>query len=202
MAAQFLFKVVSSYALLVSATPITSSIAAAPPGASMAQPPIFAGSGCAGDTDASWSGGVDSLTLVYPVLSGKTGPGISISDSRHNCQFVFDIAYPDNYQYSVSSVSYAGAASLDAGGTATPSGLSYFSGGTPQITWSTTLTGPYNGGYSAVYTPSAADTVWSPCGGGDSLLDVNSVALANRNAQVAGSVTVSNATVSLQWRTC
>jgi hypothetical protein len=76
-----------------------------------------------------------TVTLIFDSYIASIGPGISVTDSRKNCQLNVDIRYPGGFQYSILSADYRGYASLQQGISGTLKSTYYFAGQTAQVSF-------------------------------------------------------------------
>jgi hypothetical protein len=68
------------------------------------------------------------FTLIFDEYVASIGPGVSITESRKNCQLDINLQYPSGFQYSVFNADYRGYAALDPNVTGTQQSTYYFSG--------------------------------------------------------------------------
>lgn len=73
------------------------------------------------------------MTLIFDQYVASQGKGISVTESRKNCQLNIALLYPSGFQYSVFSADYRGYAALDKGVNGTQKSTYYFSGQTAQV---------------------------------------------------------------------
>jgi hypothetical protein len=73
------------------------------------------------------------VTLIFDSYIASTGPGISVTEQRKNCQLNVDLQYPGGFQYSILSADYRGYAAIQKGITGTLKSTYYFSGQTAQV---------------------------------------------------------------------
>ncbi|KAH8728293.1 hypothetical protein GQ44DRAFT_609335 [Phaeosphaeriaceae sp. PMI808] len=150
---------------------------------------VSGGSGCPqGSIDVDWTD--NKLFPIYfnKQFTAKVGRGTEITDSRKNCQINLKLEYEPGFSFSVYQADYTGWADLDAGVTGTVKSTYYFSGTTDQSSVALSLPGPSHGRY---YKQDNVDlAVWSPCGPGEALLNVNSeVSLSPSGTYLSGTLT-------------
>jgi hypothetical protein len=125
-------------------------------------------------------------------FTASVGSRSDATDSRKNCQINLKLTYEPGFSFSVYSADYAGWADLDGGVTGIVKSTYYFSGKTDQVrsnpyisrhcAWfanacsqasaALSLNGPFHGKYFKQDDVNLA--VWSPCGPGEALFNVNS----------------------------
>jgi hypothetical protein len=94
----------------------------------------YGGTGCPqGSVGSIISEDGTTMTLIFDSYVASMGSGISITESRKNCQLNIDLLYPAGFQYSVFSADYRGYVALDKGVTGTQKSIYYFSGQTAQV---------------------------------------------------------------------
>jgi hypothetical protein len=99
----------------------------------------YGGTGCPQGTMSSQiSEDRTTVTLIFDSYIASIGPGISVTDSRKNCQLNVDIRYPGGFQYSILSADYRGYASLQQGISGTLKSTYYFAGQTAQVSFLST----------------------------------------------------------------
>ncbi|EMR67605.1 putative secreted protein [Eutypa lata UCREL1] len=103
----------------------------------------------------------------------ETGPGLTASSARKNCQLSVGITYPGGWQFSIFKADYRGYANLPIGHRGVARAAYYFSGQTQQIESNTNIVGPIDNNYIKTDTFGLESTVWSPCGY-DGILNINS----------------------------
>jgi hypothetical protein len=116
-----------------------------------------------------------SLTMYpdfSPAFTARVGSRADATDSRKNCQLNLKLSYDSGFSFSVYSADYTGWADLDSGVTGTVKASYYFSGETEQGSAALSIPGPFHGKYFKQDNVDLA--VWSPCGAGEALLNVNS----------------------------
>lgn len=132
------------------------------------------------------------MTLIFDQYVASMGKGISITESRKNCQLNIDLLYPAGFQYSIFSADYRGYVALDKGVNGTQKSIYYFSGQTAQVcssvvdqvsfsqsNWifqsstSTNFVGPVSKDYLIHDEATSVSAVLSPCGA-EGMLNINS----------------------------
>ena len=73
------------------------------------------------------------MTLIFDQYVASMGKGITLTESRKNCQLNVDLLYPSGFQFSIFSADYRGFVALDKGVTGTQKSTYYFSGQTAQV---------------------------------------------------------------------
>lgn len=100
----------------------------------MSKQVTYGGTGCPQGSVASIiSEDGTTMTLIFDSYVASMGKGISITESRKNCQLNIDLLYPAGFQYSVFSADYRGYVDLDKGVNGTQKSTYYFSGQTAQV---------------------------------------------------------------------
>ncbi|KAI5809203.1 secreted protein [Pyronema omphalodes] len=170
----------------------------------------YGGSGCPqGSASVSLSTDRQSFTVILDKYIVNTGPDVSITNSRKNCQLNVRLHYPGGFQYSVYSSDYRGYVQLDKGVTGTQKATYYFAGNTAQASAEFKVSGPISQDYLAHDETSFTSTVWSPCGE-FAALNVNSQIRVDNSGNrkgtglmttdsIDGKVTFK---VGVQWRQC
>ncbi|KAF2820735.1 hypothetical protein CC86DRAFT_304601 [Ophiobolus disseminans] len=192
-----------------------ATVATPVPGAASAAPSSFritnvvsAGSGCPqGSIDVKWTD-----NKIFPIyfnreFTAKVGSGKDVVDSRKNCQINLKLEYEQGFSFAVYSADYAGWADLDNGVTGTVKATYYFSGEQDQTSSAVTLDGPFHGKYYK--SDDVPLAVWSPCGKGEALFNVNSEVYLNPIATPAQGVLASTReggrltnNLYFQWKKC
>ncbi|KAF9523167.1 hypothetical protein CPB83DRAFT_863286 [Crepidotus variabilis] len=187
-----------------------NTIATGPPGFNITSLGVN-GSGCpAGTFSHSFSDDNTAMTLSFNQYYAKAGPGVSISQSRKNCQLTASIVVPPGYTFGISSVEYRGYYQLDKDVEARQAALYYFQGNIAQAAAQSTYKGPVDGRfYTYQDTFDLGSTVLAPCGGSSVLNINNDVRINNaKNREGSGFIaadSVENSlltTYNFQWRTC
>jgi hypothetical protein len=169
----------------------------------------YGGTGCPQGTMSSQiSNDRTVVTLIFDAYIASIGPGISVTESRKNCQLNIDLDYPGGFQYSILSADYRGYSAIQKGVTGTLKSTYYFSGQTAQSSTTYKFEGPITGDYLKHDEADSTSIVWSPCG---------AAGMLNINSQVRLESTVSSATgllttdstdlkfkqvVYVQWQKC
>jgi hypothetical protein len=122
-------------------------------------------------------------------FTARVGTRADVVDSRKNCQINLKLEYDSGFSFSVYSADYSGWADLDTGVTGTVKATYYFSGSTDQSSAALSIPGPFHGKY---YKQDNVDlAVWSPCGAGEALFNVNSEVALTPLATAANGVLAS-----------
>ncbi|KAH7391112.1 hypothetical protein DE146DRAFT_155845 [Phaeosphaeria sp. MPI-PUGE-AT-0046c] len=134
---------------------------------------VSGGSGCPqGSIDIDWT---DQKVLPISFdrqFTAKVGSSASVEESRKNCQINLKLQYEPGFSFSVYQADYTGWADLDNGVKGTVKATYYVSGQQEQCSAALTLNGPFHGKY---YKQDNVDlAVWSPCGAGEALFNINS----------------------------
>ncbi|PGG99626.1 hypothetical protein AJ80_09321 [Polytolypa hystricis UAMH7299] len=188
--------------------PIVSGLAVSrgnSPGGVKITEAIYAGSGCnQGTLDVNISPSGDLCPIYTKDLVARDGPNVSITETRKNCLLSLRLEYPKGWSFSVLAVDYNGYLKLGKDTTA-QSGTTYYFSDEPtnvlasQVSFEGPLTGRFKRQDDLVWT------TWSPCGKGESLLNINQSVLVRGTGTIAGTVTdgdLFGTTVQLKWREC
>src|SRR5690606_1809372 len=136
-------------------------------------------------------------------------PGISVLQSRKNCQINVNLHYPAGFQYSILGVDARGFIALDKGVTATQKTTYYFAGEQIQASTQTDFAGPVSKDYLIHDEIPFTSTVWAPCGQVQAL-NINSQVRIDNSKNSSGSGLVSTDSVDgkvtfvvgVNWQTC
>lgn len=198
---------------------MASVVAAAPAAATTAVAPnpsqvylnglAYGGTGCTQGTVGSFiSADRQTFTLIFDNYVASIGPGVSITDTRKNCQLNLDLQYPGGFQYSILSTIFRGYVGIDKGITATQSATYYFSGQNAQSRTSTVFYVPKSLDYEVESDVALTSTVWSPCGAPVSLNIDSAILLRSSNPNAGGLITDDSIDgkvtfqVGVQWQKC
>ncbi len=125
----------------------------------------YGGTGCpAGTASASLSSDATAFHLIFDRFIASVGPGISLPESRKNCQVNILFHVPDGYTYALRSVDLHGYADLASGAKGMVKTSSYFQGQAPTASAWTTFTGPYQNNWQVHDEVDTASLIWAPCG--------------------------------------
>ncbi|EPS41783.1 hypothetical protein H072_4293 [Dactylellina haptotyla CBS 200.50] len=169
----------------------------------------YGGTGCPqGSVGTYISSDRKTFTLIFDNYVAAIGAGVSITDSRKNCQLNIDIHYPQGFQYSIFTMDYRGYAYLETGVTATQSATYYFSGYSDQISKSSSLVGPKDENYLIHDEIASTSVVWSPCGEAGALNINSQISLKSSVSSSSGLMTTDSEdgkftyVLGLQWAQC
>ncbi|KAH3920648.1 hypothetical protein HBI56_219330 [Parastagonospora nodorum] len=188
----------------------TVELGEAPPAGSVTIKGVsYGGTGCPQGTMSSQiSSDRTIVTLIFDSYIASTGPGISVTEQRKNCQLNVDLQYPGGFQYSILSADYRGYAAIQKGITGTLKSTYYFSGQTAQTSTEYNFVGPVNGDYLKHDEADSTSIIWSPCGAAG-MLNINSqVRLTSTNSSATGLLTTDSTdlkfsqVVYVQWQKC
>ncbi|KAK4443135.1 hypothetical protein QBC34DRAFT_443640 [Podospora aff. communis PSN243] len=166
----------------------------------------FAGSGC----PAGYAPGQtlsDPSTLILPATSftAESGKNKSNLDARTNCQILVKLHYPSDWQFSVSKADYYGRVQVPDGMTAVSKTTYYFTGDptSNDVSYNTTVLGPYDGSYFRNDRFGETNSLWSPCGS-EAMLNINSEVRLSPvgTGQTAVIGVYTQEKVDISWRTC
>ncbi|KAF3192369.1 hypothetical protein TWF225_000618 [Orbilia oligospora] len=149
-----------------------------------------------------------TFTLIFDKYVAAIGTGVSITESRKNCQLNIDIHYPQGFQYSIFSVDYRGYAYLENGVTATQSATYYFSGYSEQVSKASNLVGPKDEDYLIHDEIESTSVVWSPCGEAGALNINSQINLKSSISGASGLMTTDSEdgkftyVLGMQWAQC
>ncbi|KAH9208629.1 hypothetical protein DL95DRAFT_264722, partial [Leptodontidium sp. 2 PMI_412] len=127
------------------------------------------------------------FVMAFGGYAASIGPGVSVIESRKNCQININLDYPMGYQYAVDGNTYSGYVSLEEGVSAIHKSIYYFSGYEQQGSTQSNFTGPYSAPY-AVKDSIPDEQVWSPCGSSVPL-NINNQVRISRASNSTGSGT-------------
>jgi hypothetical protein len=163
-----------------------------------------------GDINTAGIGCKKSMSIIQgnlSILEFQT-PGLAVTPTdphtRKACTFNIPISYPAGYQYTVESVYYSGQASTPAGTTGRALGEFYFSGEESTRQYTENFAASTEKDFAGTYFPIPFETVWSPCGKGQSTMAMLNLKPEVRidKGSAAGSVSVDYTDLTLKWRTC
>lgn len=168
---------------------------------------VAAGTGCpAGSVEAHLSDDKKTVTLDFSRFAAEAGPGVSLAESRKNCQVLVDIRYPSGLSYAVRGLKVRGVAKLDEGVKAVVAQKYYFQGGAATATVSKELEGAYSGSYSLVESLDDDELVFSPCEAQRALsLNVTAKVESGNGRGVVAVTKLGNgnsAQLKLEWKEC
>jgi len=148
----------------------------------------YAGSGCPSHSVVgTFSTNFDNINIAFDQYIASIGPGVSIVESRKNCQLAFTIVYPAGWSYSISETTYKGYVSLDDQVTARQQSQYWFQGQEQSsVTWYTEWTGQIDTDYDTIPDVVGKET-WSPCKSTSSNLIVNTQIRLNNSNNRSGS---------------
>lgn len=171
----------------------------------------YAGSGCpAHSVVGTFSPNFDNINIAFDQYIASIGPGISIVESRKNCQLAFTIVYPAGWSYSISETTYKGYISLDKYVTARQQSQYWFQGQEQSsVTWFSEWTSPKSQDYDTIPDTTGKET-WSPCKSTSSNLIINTqIRLDNRsNKRGSGMITTDSLNhkvthvLGCKWKRC
>jgi len=134
----------------------------------------YAGSGCpAGSVAGTLSTDASNLNIAFDNYIASVGKGISITQSRKNCQLTIQLVYPPGWSYSVFETQYVGYVSLDKKVVATQKSQYWFAGDQKSMTFQSKWKGPFEDDYTFTDTIEKKAVVWSPCKSAPSSLLIN-----------------------------
>ncbi len=153
----------------VDAPPVEPPPVEPPPGPPLDQIYIqtlsYGGTGCpAGTVDLSLSADGTAFSMRFNAFTAILGPGISIVESRKNCQVNTMFHVPAGWTYALTSVDQSGYLELADGAQAKVKTIAYFQGQVPQSSAWTTFTGPLAMDWHVRDEVPLAGLVWAPCG--------------------------------------
>jgi len=174
----------------------------------------YAGTGCPADS-VRLNVPIDGreLMVYWTDFQAEAGPDVPLRDSRKNCQLNVDLAYPDGWQYTLTSIDYDGQHHLDEGVVATAASAYYFQSSPDTVRAQHDFTGPLAGEYNAFDAFPEDQLSWSPCGAGDNSrsLNVNVQVRVDTTTTTEGrrgvisfadSPDVPGSLLTLKWRRC
>lgn len=123
------------------------------------------GTGCRPGTAAvAVSPDNTAFTVTYSEYVAETGPGVSVTAGRRNCQLNVAVNVPGGFTFAVNKTDYRGYADLAAGASAVQRASYYFQGMSSNQVATHTLRGPKNGDWQFTDQVPVTSLVWHPCG--------------------------------------
>lgn len=193
------------------------SVGAAPANASNThEPPPYVtignitanGSGCPDGTVAvNWSPDRTAFTVTYSNFLAQRGPGISVLESRRNCQVNFQVIIPQGYTYAIQRTDYRGFAELAPGATAMEQANYYFGGMRENDFRTHYLTGPWSNNWIFSDANSIGALVYHPCGIRP-IFNINQILRVLNSKQRTSYINMDSTDTSfstlyhVQWRRC
>ncbi|SMF71079.1 DUF4360 domain-containing protein [Pseudobacteriovorax antillogorgiicola] len=167
----------------------------------------YNGSGCpVGSADLYFQdGNFQSFFMQLDDYYAEAGEGISLRDSRKNCQLSFKLEFPQGWTYAIGSMTYSGFAHLERNVVAKQQASYYFTGEAEQATIRTEFEGPMHRNFWL--TDSAQALIYAPCKS-EAILNVNSsVQVRSLNRHNYGAIGLDNLRGSLvsfnfNWKRC
>lgn len=168
----------------------------------------YGGSGCPqGSIGTSLSNDRSTFTLIFDQFVAASGPGVSVTESRKNCQININMRVPNGWTYTISTIDYRGYVQIPAGYTAEQKSVYYFQGQTMQASGATQFRGPATKDYLVRDTVPLNSLVWMPCSRVVPLnvnAQIRLIGPAGQNAQITtdsidGKI---KHVIGLQWRPC
>ena len=122
------------------------------------------GSGCPlGSVASNVSPDATAFTLIFDNYVAEAGPGVSLANSRKNCQLALDLDYPDGWSFSVVHLVYRGYVSLDPLVNALQKSTFYFQGSAAQESRETPFYGAQDTDFTVEDYIPTQQLIWSPC---------------------------------------
>ena len=170
----------------------------------------YNGSGCPLGTIAETiSGDKKAFTLAVDSFIAEAGPGISIRESRKNCQVTMSLDYPSEWTFAIATFDYRGYMYLDNRVEASQGARYYFQGQPNSIDISETKKGLADEDYHFRHIVPVDALNWAPCGAKRALNINTDIRVNNRRARSKeGFITVDSqdgefkAYHALVWRKC
>jgi hypothetical protein len=127
---------------------------------------VYAGSGCPpGSADVRIAPDGTAFRLLFDSdFIAETGPGISLTESRKNCQVNVTIHIPQGFTFAIASVDYRGSADIPSGASGLEKATYFFQGQAGQVSSTHTLNGPFHGDWHFRDQADVATLVFAPCG--------------------------------------
>ncbi|QXJ23228.1 DUF4360 domain-containing protein [Actinomadura graeca] len=199
-------------AAIVAVPVLTSSPAPAAPGPDGVTVTVRSenGSGCpAGTTTVAVAddGGAFTVTFGSTAFTARAGGGSAPTDLRKNCQLALRVGAPAGYTYGIKRVDHHGSANLEKGASGQLKSTYYFSGLPMRPSYTSSVKGPYSGGWHFVENDIRLET-YKPCGE-ELNLNLNQeirVTLGDADPAKVSSLSVGvsdgSPTYTLAWKTC
>ncbi|KAK4147421.1 uncharacterized protein C8A04DRAFT_24671 [Dichotomopilus funicola] len=135
----------------------------------------------------------------------QTGPDTMAADWRKNCKLTLNLEYDAGFQLSTLKTTTQGFAHLPAGVNGQCRDTIDFTGDDREVSYGIALDGACDGAFSLSASPDIA--LWSACGGGTAILNVNTecwISPTEKRALIAVDSISSKLVVrvALQWRKC
>ncbi|KAI8817264.1 uncharacterized protein EV422DRAFT_542162 [Fimicolochytrium jonesii] len=171
----------------------------------------YAGSGCPISPPSAvvtFAPDKTSFTVLFDQFVARTGPGVSYSEQRKNCQLTISVHVPGGWQYSIASADFRGYANLEDGVTGRQQSIYYFQGDQYTTVTQALIKGPTQDNYSFRDQIVLTSTSWSPCGE-ERPLNINTAILVNsRKKGASGELTTDSVDgkvvqeYQFQWKKC
>ncbi|KAI8910543.1 hypothetical protein PhCBS80983_g02660 [Powellomyces hirtus] len=149
-----------------------------------------------------------SFTVIFDQFTARIGPGVSVVETRKNCQLNIQMHIPGGWQYSIASADFRGWAALDKGVTGRQQSIYYFQGDDHTTITQATLRGPAQKNYNLRDQIALESTSWSPCGE-DRPMNINTaIFLSSTNPKSSGQLTTDSIDgkvvqkYQFQWKKC
>jgi hypothetical protein len=125
----------------------------------------YGGTGCpAGTAAVDLSEDRQAFTVIFDQFVAHTGPGVSITESRKNCQLNLTLHVPHGFTFGIASVDYRGFADIARGDKGMQKASYYFQGQAPTASTWRPFNGRYQGDWQLRDEVEWASIVWAPCG--------------------------------------
>lgn len=125
----------------------------------------YGGTGCPeGTATVDLSDDRQAFTVIYDQFVTNIGPGVSITESRKNCQLNLTLHIPHGFTYGIASVDYRGFVDIARGAKGLQKASYYFQGQAPTASTWRPFNGRMVGDWHLHDEVEWASIVWSPCG--------------------------------------
>jgi hypothetical protein len=167
----------------------------------------YSGTGCPkGSLATAITNDAQTFIFIFSSLYAQTGPGVSPSEAKKQCQIHIKLSVPPNWSYALTTVDYRGYTSLDPSVSASQAMTYHMSGESPDSTAAFSWQGALDGEYAVTDIGGQSPPYWSRCGGGKNLMIRTDIDVDN-SANLSGSGllevdTSDGQMVHVSWQRC
>jgi len=186
------------------ASPMLQAREAPPSGSIKIRSLTYGGSGCNQGSLSPKISGDGSRLYLDTEYTAAQGPGISVDQSRKNCQINVGLDFPDGWKVAIAQADFAGYVKLDANVKAFHNVNHYFSGETDQVSVSSTFTGPVSKEFDIHDKIAISAGSWSKCDPAKVLFNINtSIGLTgDGNGKITVDASRYGFSIALNWSKC
>jgi hypothetical protein len=151
--------------------------------------------------DVSYDASTGTLSIQYKAMALSYPPGPAVKNT--NCVAALSLELDAGWQMATAGIAARGSATLTGAAEGRQTTRTSFAGMPPETTATISLSAPHDGSYDKGETFSAAQQVWSACGG-SAIFSVD----ASVNLQVPGGspdaadIRLNEVEVAIAWRQC